>query len=74
MHLNNIGKNVNEIKNSKGTILFSYRTPVAVITQDGTVLRTNRKYSRTTSKHINQWLGSLVATEVDPEVIKKYAD
>jgi len=74
MHLNNISKNVSEIKNSKGTILFSYNTPVAVITQDGNVLRTDRKYSKTTSKHINQWLGSLDAKEVTQEDINKYVD
>ena len=74
MYLNNISKNVSEIKNRKGTILFSYNTPVAVITSEGYVLKTDRKYSKTTSKHITQWLGSLKAEEVTQENINKYVD
>jgi len=38
------------------TVLFSYRTPVAGYDDQG-AFRTAQKYSVTTSRHINQYLG-----------------
>jgi hypothetical protein len=41
----------------KGTVLFSYKTPVAfVYSGDDTVYVTNKFWSCTTSRHINQWV------------------
>ena len=45
---------------SKTEVLFSYETPVAIRwVGSGAVFVTEEKFSRTTSKHINQYLGDL---------------
>lgn len=38
------------------TVLYSYKTPVALVRTDGVAFRTGTKYSVTTSKHINKFL------------------
>ena len=50
--------------NSGNVILFSYQTPVAAQLASGGFVRTEKKWSRTTSKHINQWLDGATAREV----------
>lgn len=56
MKLKPLGANQNEVTLADGTvILFSYETPVAA-TQNGMAYRTEKHWSRTTSKHINRWL------------------
>ena len=56
MKLKLIASNMTEISiNSVGTILFSYETPVAAYTPDG-IFRTSKKWSSSTSRHINKWL------------------
>ena len=52
------GNNETEISNGKTpveSIFFSYSTAVAGIDDLG-FFRTDKKYSTTTSKHINNWL------------------
>jgi hypothetical protein len=54
-----------EVSTRFGEVLYSYKTPVAISFKDSYVLpngttlvgvyRTAEKYSKTTSKHINQW-------------------
>ena len=66
MKVRNIGSNVTEVETEKATILVSYRTPVACCMNDGTgFFRTNKKWSVTTSKHINKWLEGANAIEKD---------
>ena len=36
-------------------VFFSYETPVCLMTEEG-VVRTNKFFSKSTSRHINQWL------------------
>lgn len=43
---------------SKVTVLFSYRTPVAALVDDK-YYRSDQKYSRTTSKHVREWLSGV---------------
>ncbi len=38
-------------------VLFSYETPVAAYTLKDGWVKTDQYYSRTTTKHINQWAG-----------------
>ena len=38
-------------------VFVSYETPVAARITDGSLIRTEQKYSVTTSKHINKWIG-----------------
>lgn len=55
MKIKPIASNMTELLLNDGTqVLFSYQTPVAVIKQDQTI-KTSKKWSVTTSKHINKW-------------------
>lgn len=65
MKLNPIGPNQTEIDTGKMLVLFSYKTPVAAMTNGG-VYRTEEKHSNTTSRHINAWLDGRNA-EVKPQ-------
>ena len=60
MQLNQIAPNMTELTIGVGdhaiNVLFSYKTPVAVIMHHKTYA-TNKWHSRTTSKHINKYLG-----------------
>jgi len=57
MILRQIGSNQTEISFNNGTTLFfSYETPVAGHTILDGYFKTDTYYSRTTSKHINQYL------------------
>jgi len=57
-----------------GTVLYSYLTPVAIKLKDGGgAFRCMTKHSRTTSKHITQWLDGQVATEIEDEYFERYA-
>jgi hypothetical protein len=57
MKLSQIGSNQTEITTARGNrVLYSYETPVAAWTEQGAV-RTEEKFSVTTSKHINKYLG-----------------
>ena len=70
MKLNNLGANQTEIEMDGKTVLFSYKTPVAAWIGNGTefgYFRTNKKWSVTTSRHINKWLGDIRATEKEQE-------
>jgi hypothetical protein len=63
---NPIGSNMTELHFSGGVVLFSYRTPVACYLS-GTMetFKTAKKWSVTTSKHINKWLDGVTAEEQD---------
>ncbi len=65
MKLNPIGSNQNEVEKPDGTtILYSYSTPVAVIDHEGAAFRTDRFYSRTTLKHINDFFRPIMGAAV----------
>jgi hypothetical protein len=68
MKLQPIGSNQNVLTLDDGTrVLFSYETPVA-FERMGRFSRTSRKYSVTTSKHINAWVGSNCSTVPQDEI------
>jgi hypothetical protein len=55
--LKSIGSNMATISTVDGTvILFSYETPVAALLPSGRHVKTSKKWSPTTTKHINKWL------------------
>lgn len=69
MTLKQIGPNQTVVSNGNGRFLFSYETPVAAflcrdiqygdtVYPSGSYVRTSVKYSVTTSKHINKWIGA----------------
>ncbi len=59
MNLNPIKHNMTELELSNETlILFSYQTPVAaLVNESGTFhqYKTDKKWSQTTTRHINTW-------------------
>jgi len=72
MKVKSIGSNQTEIHFICGTIvLVSYETPVAALLSSGRYIKTSTKYSRTTSKHINQWLSGTYAEEVSQEELNR---
>jgi len=69
MKLKNIGSNMTELNFNGISVLFSYETPVAGWDDKG-AFRTDTNYSRTTSKHINKYLGgSDIGRKVSQEYI-----
>ena len=67
MKLNPIGSNQNEVVlNPLLAVLFSYSTPVSAQV-NGKYYRTNKFWSKTTSKHINKWLNNEEAEEKNQE-------
>jgi len=58
MKLKQLGSNQTELVLNDGTqVLFSYETPVACL-KDELLLRTDKQWSQTTSRHINKWIAS----------------
>ena len=65
MKIKSLGNNKTEIELKDLVILISYETPVAAIRfvafgedDPHVAMKTNRYFSMTTSRHINQWLDS----------------
>lgn len=60
MNLVQKGSNQTELKLNDYIVFFSYQTPVAAIDRcNGQAYVTDKKWSKTTSRHINAWLGQL---------------
>jgi hypothetical protein len=75
IELNPISKNINVLSLPMGDILFSYKTPVAFYEMNtGNYYRTSQKWSKTTSRHINQWLADRQATEKTSEKPQVFFD
>jgi len=64
MNLLNLGNNKTELTINGVKVLFSYNTPVACW-KNGEFFKTSKKWSNTTSKHINSWVH--LATEKPQE-------
>lgn len=70
MKLRHVGSNMIEFDLENGTVvLFSYDTPVAAYVPERGYIRTETYYSVTTSRHINKWLGPMVADETVPQSV-----
>lgn len=68
MYLNPIASNMTEIATFKYRILCSYKTPVAVYDLTTNVfVKTKKFWSRTTSRHINKWIGPFAPSLVHEE-------
>ena len=60
MKIKQLGSNqVEVVIPGKARVLFSYNTPVAAFIEGRGWVKTNRFYSKTTSKHINEYLQGL---------------
>jgi len=74
MKLRHIAPDQTEITTARGDIvLFSYSTPVAAFVAGGGYIRTEEKYSATTTDHINKWLGDRFAKIVPQDNINAIA-
>ena len=67
MKLKLIGSNQTELDLGFAQVFFSYETPVAARLTDGSLVRTQERYSVTTTKHINKWLQGcyLISNNID---------
>ncbi len=73
MLVKSLGANIIQVTHKCNVILFSYNTPVAAfISEESKWIRTNKKWSATTTKHINKWLGP--CKENSEEVTQDYMD
>lgn len=66
MKLIDLGANVSELQAGKVSILISYETPVAIRGERGICIKTSKKHSSTTSKHINKWFAAEIAKGCPP--------
>lgn len=67
MQIKKLGSNITVLRLANDSeVLFSYKTPVAFWSASELAFyRTSKAWSRTTSKHINQWLEGRKATLKD---------
>ncbi len=65
-----IGSNQLEIQHGENRFLVSYNTPVAAYLSGLGFYRTTTKFSRTTSKHINKWIGAANANTIDQKALE----
>lgn len=72
--LNVLAPNLTLLHMPVGSILFSYETPVAAYVSGRGYVRTAQKFSKTTTKHINQWLGSVNAEVIPQSEIEALVD
>ena len=74
MRLRHVGSNMTEVDAPLATILFSYSTPVAACMHDGSgFVRTDKKWSVTTTRHINKWLAGAKARTVPQAALDNLA-
>ena len=65
MILRQVGSNQTELSFNNGTTLFfSYETPVAGYDSDDGFFKTETYYSKTTSRHINQYFKHVDAADI----------
>lgn len=72
LRINPIASNMTEVKIGDKTILVSYQTPVASIKihKDSGYIeahKTNKNWSRTTTRHINKWLNGVPSVVSQPQ-------
>lgn len=66
MKIKPLGANQTEVSVGNKKIFVSYQTPVAAFV-NGKAYRSAKKWSQTTSRHINQWLDGIDAEEKEQE-------
>jgi hypothetical protein len=69
MKIKQIASNMTVLDLGFAQVFFSYETPVAACLTDGSLVRTETKYSVTTTKHINKWLNGCEALTVPQDRI-----
>ena len=67
MRLTTIKNNMSVIETGKWHIMFSYNRPVASWNAVDGYYRTSEKFSKTTSRHITQWIGKETPSKIMPQ-------
>jgi hypothetical protein len=74
IRINPVASNCTELFLEDKTVLFSYQTPVAYFEHStGKTFATSKKWSNTTTKHINKWTGkghAIVNQTILDELVK----
>lgn len=77
MKLKVVGSNMTEVEAGNALVLFSYSTPVAARYMNPAgeteYIKTSKKWSATTSRHINKWLDGVAAREVSQDFMDALA-
>ena len=73
MKIKNVGSNMTEVQLNGCILLYSYDTPVAGKNTDGwhcgnAMFKTDRKWSATTTRHINKWFREVWDVDAKTEV------
>lgn len=75
MNLKQVGTNMTELSIGDNVVLFSYSTPVAAHGPKLGAMRTSKRWSVTTSKHIGKWFQSMGMESKDArEMGQEYFD
>ena len=75
-----LGPNMTEVDKGDAVVFFSYNTPVAAFVPGNGYIKTAEKFSVTTSRHVNRWLGNeqfgtqISATTLPAEEFKAMLD
>lgn len=69
-----VGPNQTEVILSDRSLFFSYETLVGLRLSGVGYFRTSTKYSKTTSRHVNQWLDGVAAKEVEQDELEQLAE
>ena len=73
MKLERLGASKTLLTLSSGSqVFYSYNTPVAIQHSSGRLFQTMEHYSRTTSKHISQFLNGRKAEKVEQSFINQF--
>lgn len=68
-----IASNMTLLQTESSLVLFSYATPVAVYDKrNHDYFKTAKKWSKTTTRHINKWLDGVQAQEMPQEFFDEY--
>ena len=68
-----IASNMTLLKTPDSLVLFSYATPVAIYELSTyRYFKTAKKWSKTTTRHINKWLDGVQAQEMPQEFFDEY--
>lgn len=73
MKIKLISLNQTEVKTKKAVVFFSYETPVAAFI-NGRIVRTSKKFSATTTKHINKWIKTTAPSAIVSEEPQEFFD
>ena len=69
MKIKKLGASKTLLQFPEHEIFVSYETPVAARLKNGDCIRTSKNWSKTTQKHITQYLSGLNAKSVDQSVL-----